>query len=286
MFKLLSAIIVTLLFTFVSCSPFSPEKETKAGKVIIGETAFITIEEAGLIYDSRIDTGATTTSLNAYDIKIHGEDKDKQNNINKLVTFKTRNRTGKVAQITTRIVNVVIVANSQGREARYVVDLTLKWKGKSRKVRVNLRDRRNMTYKLLIGRNWLNGHYLVDVSKKEHGEEKAAKKIITKPAQLKQYNKDLSAAYWDKSTSALYPTKFSLMELDGKKMFRLFFPGQTTPVDLPPSPNSKKSTPVAYAIITINGKQIKTEVQLMKNKKGVDLQIGTELKKLTSEGTK
>lgn len=278
-------LIATAFTLFPSCSQFSKEPEVPVGKKIIGETAFITVEEAGIAFDSRIDTGATTTSINAFDIKIKGEDKEKQNNINKLVTFKTRNRSGKVAVISTRIVNVVIVTNSQGREFRYVVDLTLNWQGESRKIRVNLRDRQEMTYKLLIGRNWLRGKYLVDVSKKEHGKESSntAPHVETLPVILHNYNNKLSASYWDKSTSAIYPSTYTIIEADGKKLFRLRFPGQKEAIDLPPSKQSKKSTPVALAILTINGKRVRHPVQIMKNHKGVDLHIGTELNAITSK---
>jgi hypothetical protein len=280
--------IIATLVLLPSCSHFSKEAEAKTGKKIIGETAFITVSEAGLTYDSRIDTGATTTSINAFDIKIKGEDKEKQQNINKLVTFKTRNRSGKVAVISTRVVNVVIVSNSQGREFRYVVDLTLNWQGSSRKVRVNLRDRQEMTYKLLIGRNWLEGKYLVDVSKKEHGQESVNKatQIKTVPIKLQNYQNDLSASLWDKSTSAIYPSSFSTVEIDGQKVFRLRFLGQGKPVDLEVSKYSKKSIPVALAILTINGKQVKHPVQIMQHKKGVDLHIGTDLNTLTSKEQK
>lgn len=280
------AIIALSLTLLVSCNSLSSGTETKNDKTIIGEIAFIGVEESGFKYESRIDTGATTTSINAFEIKIKGEEKDKEKNINKLISFKTRNRTGQVATINTRIENVIIVANSQGREARYVVDLNLEWKGKSRKIRVNLRDRRNMTYKLLIGRNWLEGHYLVDVSKKEHGEEKSIENSRTTEVKIQQYDASLNAIYWDKKYSVLYPSKFKLVELDGKKMYRVHFPGQSSPIDLEPSPNSKPTDAIAFGVLTFNGQQVKTELKLMKHEKGIDLHIGEELKKLTSGDSK
>ncbi len=39
------------------------------------------------------------------------------------------------------------------------------WNGKNKSIPVNLRDRSELEYKLLIGRNWLEGDYLVDVTK-------------------------------------------------------------------------------------------------------------------------
>jgi hypothetical protein len=135
----------------------------------------------------------------------------------------------------------------------------------------------------LIGRNWLSGKYLVDVSKKEHGEESEnkVKHRETFPVKLQNYQNDLSGSFWDKATSAIYPSSFTTIEIDGKQMFRLKFPGQEKPIDLELAKQSKKSIPVALAILTINGKQVKHPVQIMKHKMGTDLNIGSELKELT-----
>ena len=48
--------------------------------------------------------------------------------------------------------------------------MDLIWNGKSHAIPVNLRDRKKLEYKLLIGRNWLDGKYLVDVSKKDNDD--------------------------------------------------------------------------------------------------------------------
>jgi len=55
------------------------------------------------------------------------------------------------------------VRNAQGVETRYQIPLTLRWHGIDKLIRVNLRDRSAMTYKLLIGRDWLMGDFVVDV---------------------------------------------------------------------------------------------------------------------------
>lgn len=136
-------------------------------KQVIGETARIRVEEAGLDFVARIDTGARVTSLHAVDIVIKDASKKERDNIGKQISFVTRNNRGERKIMRARIAGVALVANAQGREYRYEVELTLNWKGKEKRVRVNLRDRSRMTYKLLIGRNWLAHDYLVDVDKKE-----------------------------------------------------------------------------------------------------------------------
>lgn len=136
-------------------------------KNIIGPIAKINIEKAGFAYKARIDTGAVETSLNAFDLEVHDGVKDKMvKNIGKWISFTTENEKGQQKRITSRIIETSLIRNAQGSEVRYMVQLKLGEKGKEYKVKVNLKDRRHMTYKLLIGRNWLQGHYIVDVSKK------------------------------------------------------------------------------------------------------------------------
>ncbi|WP_076537521.1 RimK/LysX family protein [Shewanella sp. UCD-KL21] len=131
---------------------------------LIGPTADISIVESGLIFDTRIDTGAVENSLHATNLHIIGEDKtNMESNVGKDVTFTTMNEKGEQAQVTARIHSTSLIRNAQGSEIRYMVTLTLGEPGQEFKVDVNLRDRSKMTYKLLIGRNWLQGYYIVDV---------------------------------------------------------------------------------------------------------------------------
>lgn len=136
-------------------------------KAVVGETARIVVKEAGLEYVARIDTGARTTSIHAADLVINQAGKEAKDNIGKKVSFATRNNKGQRQVMEATIVDVATVSNAQGQEDRYEVELTLNWQGRNKKVRVNLRDRARMTYKLLIGRNWLANDYLVDVDLKE-----------------------------------------------------------------------------------------------------------------------
>jgi hypothetical protein len=58
---------------------------------------------------------------------------------------------------------VQTVRSAKGREKRYMVWLTLTANGLSKKILANLRDRSQMKYKLLMGRDWLAQDFLVDV---------------------------------------------------------------------------------------------------------------------------
>jgi hypothetical protein len=137
-------------------------------KAIIGPTAHMLVSETGLNYQARIDTGAGNTSLHAYDLEIEGGSAKKmKDNVGKNLMFTTENAAGEKKRLKSKIVKTSTVSNSQGKETRYMVELHVGDKGHERKVKVNLRDRSHMNYKLLIGRNWLKGKYIVDVSDKK-----------------------------------------------------------------------------------------------------------------------
>ena len=163
-----------LLFGFACI----PARSFAAPKATIGETAWIGVAGVPFEYLARIDTGARVTSIHAVDLHVDGGSEKPFENVGKEISFTSISRTGKVQKITGTIVKVSTVKNSQGIEQRYVIELTLSWKNVSKTVKVNLRDRSAMQYKLLIGRNWLSSNFLVDVDVK--ADEKGARQECLK----------------------------------------------------------------------------------------------------------
>lgn len=163
MFKrvLIPTLFLAALTTSVMCCA-GPKKMH-----VIGATALLTETESGLTFKSRIDTGATTCSIHARDMKIEGDGKMKVGNF---VKFTTVNAKGESVKMRKKIVKITRIKGSEGSDRRLKVWMTLKWKNFSKKVIVNLNNRKKMTYKLLIGRNFLRGDFLVDVSKDTDGE--------------------------------------------------------------------------------------------------------------------
>ncbi|MBP2701096.1 ATP-dependent zinc protease [Photobacterium lucens] len=146
------------------------------GKSIVGPVETIQVKDLGISYKARIDTGANTTSINAYDIKVDGKpdtDDSKKamyDNLGHMVTFKTKNELGQEVSHTAKIIKVSKIRNAQGVERRYAVVMDLIWNGQHKAIPVNLRDRSKLEYKLLIGRNWLANDYLVDVTKNDEDD--------------------------------------------------------------------------------------------------------------------
>jgi hypothetical protein len=152
--KPLSTLIFSLTILFIpGCS--STSEITK--KEIIGPTVSINVAEANLDFLGRVDTGAATTSINAKILNISAD------NIEYLIT----NKQGKAFKLRSRIVKQSIVKNAESREKRYVVELTINYSGVNTKTLVNLNDRADSDYKILLGRNWLASRYIVDVDKKQ-----------------------------------------------------------------------------------------------------------------------
>lgn len=135
-----------------------------APQAIIGETAWIGLGGVPYRYLARIDTGAELSSLHAIALHVEGDTGRASENVGKEISFVTVSRAGLAREMRGVIVGVSAVQSPQGIELRYVIELTLSWGGIIKRVKVNLRDRTAMRYKLLVGRNWLSGSVVVDVA--------------------------------------------------------------------------------------------------------------------------
>lgn len=140
---------VLLLWILIAVSAVNAEK------LIIGPTALVVIQEASISFNARVDTGAGTTSIHAKNIRI----------ANGMVDYTIINQSGSEARLSSRVVREGVVKNAEVRETRVFVYLNIQHQGQTRQTLVNLNDRSKSSYKLLLGRNWLTGSYLVDVDK-------------------------------------------------------------------------------------------------------------------------
>ncbi len=130
-------------------------------KQIVGVTEVVFVEEANLSFIARVDTGAKTSSIHAENIELDlsGDPRGKP------ISFDLVTKEGMSSKIKTRVSSVIKVRTSEMAEHRYVVPLLIKWNGSIKSVLVTLNDRTKMKYRLLLGRNWLHGDYIVDVDK-------------------------------------------------------------------------------------------------------------------------
>ena len=132
------------------------------GAPVLGATEVVHVAEAGLDFTAIIDTGAYRTSIHALDIRIDDPRGDMRDHVGQPISFRVVNEAGRSERITATIAAAEPVRTSHGTEWRYVVPLRLRWNDVEKEVLVNLRDRTPMSFKLLVGRDWIRG-FLVDV---------------------------------------------------------------------------------------------------------------------------
>ncbi len=140
----------------------SPCPPSIQGLQIIGEEEPVTIVKAGLTLPARIDTGATTSSLDARDIQKFERDGKKW------VRFMLLDRrSGKKVQVEGRLTRTVEITR-HGTDPQYRPVIKLKAAlGQVELYReFSLTDRSAFTYPILIGRNFLGGEFIVDVTRK------------------------------------------------------------------------------------------------------------------------
>lgn len=116
------------------------DDEEIKNKIIIGPVEIMTIigTEKEENYESRVDTGATSSSIDA---KI-------------------------VAELSLGpVLSVKKVRNAHGETLRPVVEAEIILKDKRIKTKFTIADRSRMKYKVLIGRNILKEGYLIDITK-------------------------------------------------------------------------------------------------------------------------
>jgi hypothetical protein len=141
-----------------------PPIATTAGKLhlpIIGAIEWAKVEPSGLLFESRIDTGADTTSIHAENIQLI--EKDGKRYVRFVLTDPG---TGETLQQEVRLRRRVLIKQNDGpRERRYVVRMWVTLGKTKSRIDVNLSDRSDFEYPLLIGRNFLTDSMIVDVSR-------------------------------------------------------------------------------------------------------------------------
>ncbi|RKF19608.1 ATP-dependent zinc protease [Alginatibacterium sediminis] len=149
----------------VSC----PEQSIASHKMIIGETEWVFLPGINETFLARIDTGATTSSLNATNIdRFEREGKEWVRFSLSHVESETQ---AQFELPVKRNVSIVQSSNDDG-ERRPVVELMITLGSANELTEFTLADRSHLNFPILIGRNFLRDIALVDV---------ALNKTIAKP---------------------------------------------------------------------------------------------------------
>lgn len=130
-----------------------------ADKPIIGWQEPVHIDEANILLEAKLDTGADVSSLQARILKAFVRDGERW------VRFRVRDRHGHKVVLERQVMRYARIKRKLAPSLRRpVVMLGICLGSVYRKVEVNLAERKNFKYHVLIGRNYLRGTYLVDSS--------------------------------------------------------------------------------------------------------------------------
>lgn len=135
------------------------DKEVNSESKIIGWREWASLTDLGILaIKGKIDTGAKTSSLHAFDIHVV------ESSAKPLVSFKVhpiQNDTSFVVQCTAPLVDRRFVTDSGGhKEERFVIRTTLVIAGKKKRIELTLTNRQSMKYRMLIGRAALKQFYI------------------------------------------------------------------------------------------------------------------------------
>ena len=125
------------------------------------------IIEKNIFFQSKLDTGAKTSSINAQDYRIFNS------NGKDWVEFEITNRKGKKIRFSQPIVRQTRIRRAgTATKIRPVIELEICVVGHKAMAEFTLADRDRLDYQLLIGRSFLQNRLLVDSGKTYLGAKK------------------------------------------------------------------------------------------------------------------
>ncbi len=149
--------ILLCITALVFCTSASYSRN---GRETIGRIEWITLPSYNLRLEARIDTGARKCSLhsiNEREVRVGGEN---------FVEFTTLDNSGKEMRLKSRVFRKIRIRSTSGESTnRYVIREKVTLGKLTQEVYINLNDRSALKYKFLVGRNFLRGNFLVDVSR-------------------------------------------------------------------------------------------------------------------------
>ena len=132
----------------------------QAEPTVIGRIESVKITPGDLVLRAKIDTGADHGSLSAEDLEMF------ERNAEQWVRFKIRNREGEFRTLETRVTKNVKIKREGGRiEKRPEIRMGICLGSLYMLVTINLTDRSDYAYPMLIGRDVITGHFIVDPSR-------------------------------------------------------------------------------------------------------------------------
>ncbi len=128
-----------------------------SGTPIAGGVETLYIIPMKMPFHARMDTGAETSSIDASNLKPFERDGEKW------IAFDIINRkNGEKHHFEKRLKRKVKIRRTEANEHRYVVQMNIKMGTELISAEFSLNDRGKFDYQVLIGRNIINGRYIID----------------------------------------------------------------------------------------------------------------------------
>lgn len=147
------------------------------GKSILGTKEWTLLENYDVAIETRVDTGATTSSINALNIQQFERDGKKW------IKFDLPDNNGNLIPLEakfSRSTEIVQSSESSQKQTRIVAKLKIKIGNVSKVAEFTLVDRSHMSYSLLLGREFMKDEVLVDVAKEYNQGKPKAQTYIKK----------------------------------------------------------------------------------------------------------
>ena len=155
-------------------------REFDAPLVIIGWREWVSLPELKIArIKAKIDTGARSSSLHAFDIEPFQRD---GNSMVRFTVHPIQRRNDRSTQCEAVIHDVRSVRSSSGDATeRYVIQTPILWMGQRWDVELTLADRTEMGFRMLVGREAVRGRMLVDPGRSYFGGRPRRKRVSRKP---------------------------------------------------------------------------------------------------------
>ena len=130
-------------------------------KEVVGWLEKVRIYPGNLALYAKLDSGAKNSSLNASHVDVFERDDEQW------VRFDVTSRYGKTVTIERKVKRVVKIKRHGAKpQARFAINLGICLGNSYKEVEVNLAERSEFLYQMLIGRSFLAGSFIVDPSAK------------------------------------------------------------------------------------------------------------------------
>lgn len=156
MYQRLFVVLLVALTPVLASAEKSTEKKP-AKRAVLGWEEKVAIVPEGIILHAKLDTGYHGTSVYAHNIKRIKEKKDSW------VQFDLKDRYGNEASFERKVIRRLTLKSAGNRiRTEYVVELGICLGGKYFEDEISLSDREAFSQELRLGRQSLEGHFVVD----------------------------------------------------------------------------------------------------------------------------